>query len=217
MRIKWLGHSCFLFQSEQSAVRILIDPYRAGAYDGAIGYRPVREAVDIVLLTHDHPDHAGLDALPGRPLVVRREASACGVSFDTIEFAHDDQGGNLRGRVQAFLFELDQVRIAHLSDLGCLPTREQYIELEGTQVLLIPVGGRYTLDGPAAWEVCKAVGPNVVIPMHFKTAKVAMDLAPVDPFLALQRRICRIPQTTLRVDAGSLPEAITTVVLTPEN
>jgi len=217
MKIKWLGHSCFLFEASRPRLRILIDPYRAGAYDGAIGYRPVTEQADIVLVTHDHPDHAGVQSLPGRPLVVRGEAVAGGVAFETVELAHDDQQGRLRGGVRAFCFELDGLRIAHLGDVGHPLSERQQERLEGTQILLIPVGGRYTIDGATAWEICRQLRPNLVVPMHFKTAKVAMDLAPVDAFLAGQSRVRRVPQTTLELGPKELPEPITTVVLTPEN
>jgi len=217
MKIKWLGHSCFLFEAARSNLRILIDPYRAGAYDGAIGYRPVRETVDIVLLTHEHPDHAGVESLPGSPLVVRREATARGVPFETLELAHDDQGGRLRGKVRAFIFELDGVKIAHLGDVGHSLSDQQLAALRGTQVLLIPVGGLYTIDATTAWEISQQIQPNLLIPMHFKTSKVAMDLAPVEAFLAPQSRVRRVPQTTLALRSGDLPEPITTVVLTPDN
>ena len=217
MKIKWLGHSCFLFETSRPSLRLLIDPYRPGAYDGAVGYRPITEQVDVVLLTHEHPDHAGTEALPGRPLVVRGEAVAGGVAFETLQLAHDDQDGRLRGHVRAYCFELEGLRIAHLGDLGHRLSERQSKVLAGTQILLIPVGGLYTIDGPTAWQICQDLQPNLVIPMHFKTPQVAMDLAPVDPFLAPQNRVRRVPQTTLELGPKDLPEPITTVVLTPEN
>lgn len=219
MKVKWVGHSCFLIEAGRPALRVLIDPYQAGAYDGAIGYRAVSEHVDIVVVTHDHPDHAGIESLPGRPLIVRREASARGVAFESLELAHDNQGGRLRGKVQAFRFELEGIWVTHLGDLGHQLDQTQAEALRETHILFIPVGGLYTIDGPTAWAVCQQIRPNLVIPMHFRTSRIAMDLDSVDSFLlpSWGRRVERIPHTTLDIDRSSLPEPIVTVVLTPEN
>jgi len=84
-------------------------------------------------------------------------------------------------------------------------------------VLLLPVGGLYTIDAETAWGICRSLQPNLVIPMHFKTPKVAMALESVDRFLALQPRARKISQTTLEIDRETLPEPVTTVVLTPSN
>jgi len=118
MKIKYIGHSCFLLEQKQIPLRILIDPYRAGAYEGALGYRPVRDSADLVLLSHEHPDHSGAEGIPGSPLTIRRSCTARGVAFEALDLPHDPEGGKRRGRVQAFLFELDGIRVAHLSDLG---------------------------------------------------------------------------------------------------
>lgn len=217
MKIKWLGHSCFLLDFRASKLRILIDPYRAGAYDGAIGYRPISDRVDVVLMTHDHPDHSGADTLPGKPLVVRGDAVAQGISFETLELAHDHQNGRLRGKVRAFLFDLEGIRICHLGDLGHELKPTHLEQFKGVQVLMIPVGGLYTINGMEAWTICKQIRPNLAIPMHYKTSKVAMDLEPVEIFLKQQTRVVRASQTTIDLESGSLPEPITTVVLTAEN
>lgn len=217
MKIKYVGHSCFLLEARHAALRILIDPYRAGAYDGALGYRPVKETTDLVLLTHDHPDHSGVEGLPGLPLTVRGSCTARGVAFEALDLPHDSEGGRLRGRVRAFLFEVDGIRIAHLSDLGARLTTQQAQALKGTQVLFVPVGGYYTIDADTAWGICLSLQPNLVIPMHFKTSRVGMPLESVDRFLRFQSKARSIPQTTLEIEKETLPDPVTTVVLTPSN
>lgn len=217
MKIKYIGHSCFLLEQQKNALRILIDPYRAGAYEGALGYRPVRDFADLALISHDHPDHSGAEGIPGSPLTIRGSCTARGVAFEALDLPHDSENGRMRGRVRAFLFELDGIRVAHLSDLGGCLSPPQSQMLKGTHVLMIPVGGHYTIDAETAWGICRSLQPNLVIPMHFKTLKVAMALESVDRFLALQPRARKIPQTTLEIDRDTLPEPVTTVVLTPSN
>ncbi len=217
MKIEWIGHSCFLIQGENPPVRILIDPYIPGAYDGAIGYRPIHTEVDIVLVTHSHLDHGGQESLPGNPLVVRADSSAWGIDFETVDFPHDAEGGGKRGWVKSFVFELDGIQVAHLSDIGDYPEAEKLSRLEEVEILMIPVGGWYTIDGKTAGEICDRVQPNVVIPMHYKTSKVAMALQPVEIFLEGQAKVRQVRQTTLSVSKKELPEPVTCVVLSPSH
>src|SRR5207244_7918721 len=96
---------------------------------------------------------------------------------------HDAKKGAERGKNTAFVIEIDELRVCHLGDLGHVPTADQVEELSGAEVLLVPVGGRTTIDAAAAAEVVSLLEPRIVVPMHFGTEHTGDRLDPLDPFL----------------------------------
>ena len=183
MEIHFLGHACFKFVSS-TGLKIIIDPYESGGFHGRVGYDPVNEDANIVLVTHDHLDHSCVAAVQGNFEILRKSGTVQGIKFDVLEAYHDSVQGTLRGGVvNLFCFELDGIRICHASDLGEFLSEKKIAKLGNPDILIIPVGGFYTLGPNEAAALCKKIAPSVVIPMHYKTEKCGFDIQPVDPFL----------------------------------
>jgi L-ascorbate metabolism protein UlaG (beta-lactamase superfamily) len=215
MKIKWLGHACFLVTG-QGGIRILIDPY---ATSSDLGYLPLRETADLVLVTHNHFDHNNVISVLGQPEVVRRPGHQVvkGITVKGTQAYHDEAGGKQRGGDVLFSFDLDGIAVCHLGDLGHVLTPEQVTEVGGVDILLVPVGGTYTIDAGQATKICEQLKPRIAIPMHYKTAKVKMPLATVDAFTRGKTRVRMIQSSEIDIDARTLPEPTEIVVLEPAN
>lgn len=178
MKIRYLGHSCF--ELAFSGVRIVTDPY-----DG-IGIRLPRISADAVTVSHGHFDHnfvQGVDA----PLVLEREGeySVGGVRITARSCFHDEVKGAKRGKNLIFRYSAEGITVCHLGDLGERLSPALLEEIAPADILLIPVGGTYTIDAAAAKEYAEAVAPALLIPMHYKAKGIDLDIAPVDGFLKL--------------------------------
>lgn len=182
MYITWLKHSCFKFQDKNGgdAVVLVTDPF-----DKSVGPRVPSLEADIVTVSHDHSDHNNISAIKGSPYVVNSagEYDIKGVSILGVEATHDEKNGKERGKITIFRFEIDGIVVTHLGDLGGVLDNKQLEGLVGTDILLIPVGGKYTLDARKAVEVVSQIEPRIVIPMHYKTADSKMDIDGVDKFI----------------------------------
>lgn len=160
MKLTWIGHSCF--KIENNGYSIVTDPYSDGAVPGLA---PVRETANAVYCSHDHRDHNAAD------LVCIEETDAVPFSVKKLDTYHDEAGGTKRGTNVMHIFETGGKKIAHLGDLGCEPEPEQIEALKGMDVVCIPVGGFYTIDGRQAADLIGKIQPRVVIPMHYRDAK----------------------------------------------
>jgi L-ascorbate metabolism protein UlaG (beta-lactamase superfamily) len=216
VRIRYLAHSCFLITASDGT-RILTDPYEAGGYDGAIGYAPINEAADVVVVTHEHADHAAVSEVRGNPLVIRRPARARGVSFDVLEVPHDDAEGAKRGTVRVFRFTVDDIRLCHASDLGRPLTEAERDSLGKIDVLFVPVGGRYTLDAEGANTVIDQLSPRVAIPMHYSTPRIGFPLDPVEKFLEGRKNARRPGRSEIEIPPNGLPRSLQVLVLEPDH
>ena len=192
MNITWLGHDAFLFETEKA--KIISDPYVAGSYDGAVGYKQIDEHVDIAMISHDHPDHGGYQDLPGNPEVVKDPGSVTvkGIPFKGIATFHDKTKGAERGSNTVFIFEVEELRVCHLGDLGHLLDEKTVAEIGEVDILFVPVGGFYTIDHQEAWQVVMALAPGIVFPMHYKTDVLDFPLDQVDTFLEGKSNISKI-------------------------
>lgn len=159
VRITYLGHACFMLES--NGFRVVIDPYKDGMVDGL---PPLKVEANTVYGSHSHADHNWFDAVS---LVDSSEAVP--YSLTEYETPHDDQSGKLRGMNTVRIFDFDSLRIAHLGDLGDFPEENVLSALKNVDCLLIPVGGTYTIDPAMAKKVVDAVDPWVCIPMHYRT------------------------------------------------
>jgi len=167
--------------------RILLDPYQPGAFQGRMGLRAFTEPVDVVVSTHDHLDHFHLDPAFGAPDVVRATATARGIEFRGVRLPHDEVEGAKRGFVMGFRFEIDGLSVVHPGDLGRVPRPEEVRALAPVDVLLLPVGGTFTVGPEEAARTVEALRPRVVVPMHFLWPTVKLALQPLDDFLAVAR------------------------------
>ena len=212
MEITYLAHACFRIVTS-SGLRILTDPYQAGSFDGAMGYDPVTDEVDVVLKSHNHADHAYTEGLAGSPLILDGPGEKDGISFETLSTFHDPELGKLRGPNTVFRFEADGANVVFLGDLGHELDRGQIDSLKPVHVLLIPVGGLYTIDASQAHNIANSLDSLITVPMHFKTPKLGFDIAPVDDFLKLRSNVRKEGGSAITVDASTLPEKAETVVL----
>jgi L-ascorbate metabolism protein UlaG (beta-lactamase superfamily) len=210
MEITWLGHSCFRLRGKDATV--LTDPCAKST-----GYSIGKPTADIVTVSHDHPGHNNVAAVPGSPRVVQGpgEFEMAGVLIMGVRTFHDAEKGEKLGKNTAFVFELDDVLVCHLGDIGHVPTAAQVEELSGVDVLLAPVGGGTTIAGAAAAEIVSMLEPKLVIPMHYKTPAAKDDLEPLDRFLkeigapsALDEK-----QPKLSVTKSTLPQETKVMVL----
>ena len=182
MLIRHIGHAEFLIELE-SGYRIVTDPYDAGC-----GYPVRKEKADAVLVSHHHHDHDAVENVGGTPQVIDAAGQytlAKGVTVTALEAFHDDAQGAKRGKTLLFLLEAEGLRVAHLGDLGCGLNAEQVKALRNPDILMIPVGGFFTIDADTAVDVVRLLKARVILPMHYRTeANAGWPIAPVDDFIA---------------------------------
>jgi len=215
MKVKWLGHACFLLTSD-SGLRIITDPYTTGVF--GLEYAPPAETADIVTVSHDHADHNNVAAVKGSPQVVQGVGSheAKGVRFKGIATAHDESSGKERGANTIFCFALDAINVCHLGDLGHDLSDQAVADIGDVDVLLIPVGGNFTIDAAGAERVCQKLAPKVVIPMHFRNDRCpGFPVARVEDFTRARQQVKTIPSSEVELKKEQLPSGAETMVLKP--
>lgn len=184
MDIIYFGHSSFLLKGKSASV--ITDPFDSDM----VGMKFPKVAADIVTISHDHADHNNADAVADTKKVVPGpgEYEVSGVSILGFKSFHDNKKGEERGKNTIFVIEIDEMRIAHLGDLGHTLSDKLIENLGDIDILLLPVGGHFTIGSSEAVSVLQAIEPNIVIPMHYKTSehkKETFDaLSSVDDFLA---------------------------------
>ncbi|MGB9694995.1 MAG: MBL fold metallo-hydrolase [Caldisericaceae bacterium] len=205
MNIRWLGHSSFYIETDGHT--IITDPYEA-----AIGYPVKFPSADIVTVSHEHSDHNAVQRVGGKPIIIRESVDKVidGIRFKGVGGAHDDDGGLKRGLITMFRIESEGISIVHLGDLGTLLSKEQIDQLLPVNILLVPVGGYFTIDAAKAHKVIESLHPNIAIPMHYKTEYLRFDIAGVEPFL---KDTQYVKKDSLDVTSNTLPEPTTIVLL----
>lgn len=211
MKIKWLGHASFLITSDTGA-KIVTDPYTPGA---RLSYGEIKETADAVTVSHDHGDHNNVAAVQGNPQIVRGTAKVKGIPFKSIATHHDASAGKERGNNTVICFEVDGMRVCHLGDLGRQLTDKEIAELGKIDILLVPVGGFYTIDAKGATEVGNKLAPKVIIPMHFQNEKCAFPISGVDEFLKGKTGVTRLNASETEFKPGKLPATTQIIVLKP--
>ncbi len=208
MEITWLGHSCFKLRDKQAT--LITDPYSPD-----LGYSMGKQAADIVTLSHQHPGHSFAQGISGNHKVVTGpgEYEISNTLIIGVPTFHDNEKGIKRGKNTVYLIEMNEVSICHLGDLGHVPTAEQIEQMSDIDILMVPVGGGATIGATAAVETISLLQPKLVIPMHYKTDVVNVDLLPIDPFLREMGVKEVASQPKLSVTKSSLPIDISVVVL----
>lgn len=181
MKLKWHGHSCFSYAFDDGTV-IVSDPF-----DGSVGYPLCEVRADAALLSHGHYDHNYVQSLQGDPAVIADSAARCvgGVRVRGIDCFHDACQGAQRGKNILFVIEGDGLRIAHMGDLGHIPTPQQCDALQNLDVMLLPIGGTYTITTPEAVEIARMLRPHTTIAMHFRNALCAFPIVDPTEFIRL--------------------------------
>jgi len=206
MVITWYGQACFRLQSGQTTV--VIDPF-----EKKLGLTPPKFEAQIVLVTHEHFDHNNTKDIKGDPLVIDGpgEYETSGVRIRGVFSYHDDTEGSQRGVNTIYVIKMEDIRIVHLGDLGQNRLTEEQLDTLGeVDILMVPVGGIYTLDAKQATEITNQIEPKIVIPMHYKGGE---KLAPVSDFLKKMDFESVIPLSKLVVKKDELGEEMKVVVL----
>lgn len=213
MKIKWLGHAAFLITSD-AQIRIITDPYKSGE---EIKYSPITEEANYVVISHQHTDHNYTDDIRGNPIIIQ----GIGLhqeehfTFKGIGSFHDDKKGSLRGKNTIFCFNVDDINICHLGDLGHLLSQDKIEEIGKVDILLIPVGDPYTIDANRATKLYKNINPKVIIPMHFKTPKLDFPISDVKPFILGKENVKELDSSEIEITKEQLPVDTEIIVLKP--
>ncbi|NMB70053.1 MBL fold metallo-hydrolase [candidate division WWE3 bacterium] len=180
MEITYIGHSCFKIKGKEST--IVIDPY-----DSKVGYKLPKLDADILLVSHKHFDHNNVSGVTGYRLFIDTpgEYETKGVFINGYPTKHDAKDGAESGPNTIFLVELEGVRILHLGDLGHELEQSTLEKIDTVDILMVPVGGKFTIDAELAAKVISSIEPGIVIPMHYKTTDLTgvEGLDSLDKFL----------------------------------
>lgn len=182
MKIEWLGHSCFKL-TESTGISLVTDPFDAKE----MGISMPEVSADIVTISHDHYDHNAIAAVKDCKTVIKTtgDHGVEGVEIFGFKSYHDDKKGLLRGKNIVYRIRMDGVEVCHLGDIG-EELSPMLAELIGSiNILLIPVGGRYTIDAAEAKNYVDKLMPDVVIPMHYMMDGYKTQFDGPDEFLDL--------------------------------
>lgn len=219
MRVEWHGQSAFTL--EGGGEKVVIDPFGDTSGLAARGivfeYPPIAvEGVGLLLVTHEHTDHNGVEAVAGEPHTVRALAGRHETPLGEVlgvASEHDEAAGSERGANTIFVFTLDGTRVAHFGDFGQTRLRrEQRAAIGPVDLLLLPVGGGPTIGAEQAAEIAAERRPRWLVPMHYRTHRTGF-LEPVDEFLGLMDRVERLDGPSF--ETGELPEAEGTLTVVP--
>ena len=215
--IRWHGHACFEIVPS-SGITIVIDPH-----DGAsIGIKPPQVKADIVLITHEHFDHNAYRVVSKdkSEVISSREGEfeVQGVRIKGITAYHDPYKGRRRGSVVMYKIMVDDLEILHMGDVGHILTSEQVNEVGQVDVVMIPVGGTFTIGPEEAWRTLEVLRPRVAIPMHYWISGINLPLMPVDEFVSKASEEWEIvyhDTNQIELSKNALPKKLTVYVLRP--
>ena len=213
MKIKFLGHASFLISSDKG-IKIITDPYKPGSFGGDIKYGPINEETDIVTISHEHDDH-NETKIKGNPSFVRGagKKEVKGITITGVDVYHDESKGEERGSNTIFNILIDDMNVVHLGDLGHKLSSAEASKIGKVDILLVPVGGYFTIDAQTADGVINTLKPKIVIPMHFKTDKCGLQIAPVENFT--KNKNVKKLDGEFEIEKENLPDKTTIYVLTP--
>jgi len=211
MEIMWYGQACFRLRSR--GLVVVTDPYSP-----EIGLKLPRLTATIVTVSHQHEDHNYIDAIKGPPFIISGpgEYEIEGIFVIGVGTYHDAKQGQERGKNTAYLIEFEGLTICHLGDLGHVLTQEQVEQLNSVDILLIPVGGKYTLNGSKAAEVVGLLEPKIIIPMHYKVPGLNVQVEGASRFL---KELAVEPPSKLElltISKSQLPDETRVVLLEPK-
>lgn len=218
MDITYIGHSSFKIKGKN--VTVITDPYQTA--ETGLKF-PKHSASDIVTVSHAHKDHNATEQIEGEPYIIAGpgEYEVKGVGIVGLPTYHDAEKGQQRGRNTIYRIEVDGVAIVHLGDLGHELSNSDIDHLGTVDILLIPVGGIYTIDAKTAQLIINEIEPGIVIPMHYKTEvhdkKLFEEVLPLEEFLKIMGKIDLTPVSKFAVNKDKIPMETTVVVLEPTN
>lgn len=210
MKIEWIGHACFKLTA-QDGTMVITDPY-----DESVGIDMIPLKADLITMSHEHHDHNETSMIVGNPVIAHggELASVSGVTARAVNSWHDDAQGAKRGANFVRIFGIDGLKIVHMGDQGCMPGEDVLEAIEGADVMMIPVGGTYTVDAEGAKAIIERARPRCVIPMHVKTKHCPYPIAKADAFLALMGVQDAHSVGVLEITVGSVAQGV--VLMQPQ-
>ena len=207
MKRKWLGHSCFAITLDDGRV-IVTDPF-----DDSVGYPPLHVTADIALSSHGHFDHNCFAAVEGDPEIINRPGvyERSGVTITGVPSFHDEVRGAKRGENVIFVVEAGNMKIVHLGDLGHQPdTPEQKAAIKDADILLIPIGGTFTITTPEAVKLIETFRPRVAIAMHYQNDCCHFPITDCSEFVAATR--ARVLPNSVEISNNALAGCYTMAI-----
>lgn len=211
MKIQYLGHSSFKLTSS-AGTTIVTDPYSP-----QIGFPMPKVEADAVTVSHHHFDHDNVAAVDGNPHIIDKTSN---YNINEVEISgyksfHDPVGGKMRGENVIFKFRVDGLTVCHLGDLGEECSAEIVERLLPIDVLLIPVGGNYTIDAKAAKEYVKRLMPKIIIPMHYQVKNLKVDIENINAFTDLfdENEIVQFNGSEIEITQNTLNDSAKIIVL----
>lgn len=189
MKITWLGHSSFILE-DSNGIKVLTDPF-----DDTTGYKIFEGTVDVLTISHHHFDHDYTEKVKYSNMIDKTG----NFNFNNVEITglpsyHDKVKGAKRGKNIIFIIEMDGYRICHLGDLGYVLSEDEIKKIGKIDILLIPVGGNFTIDGKEAAKISKCINPHIIMPMHYQTENLSFQLDGLDMFLKYMKngeKVCK--------------------------
>ncbi len=210
MDIYWYGQACFKIKGKNTIV--VVDPFEPD-FTGLKLSKDLEAG--ICLSTHNHQDHNNFNGVSGNPVKISGpgDYEAYGVAIIGVEVFHDKAVGKERGKNTVYNISMDGLNLVHLGDIGHKLTEEQLQSVGSTDILMVPVGGVYTIGSKEAQEVVAQLEPKIIIPMHYRLDGLKFDLGGVEPFLKDMGIEAFEPQSKLTITRDKLPEEPRVVVL----
>jgi len=208
VKITWLGQSSFLLEDSKGRT-LLTDPF-----DATLGYKIYEGSPDIVTISHQHFDHNYTEKLKGNYKIIDKIGiyNSYDIPIKGIPSYHDKNKGAKRGDNIIFTFRMDDYTLCHLGDLGHSLSNNNIDAIGIVDILFVPVGGNYTMDGKEASEVTKRINPKIVIPMHYKTSQASLPLDGVETFLMYMKNALKIGSNTLVIN-DKIKESLSVKIL----
>lgn len=219
MEITYCGHSCFKLKAKDG-LTVFVDPFS----DNDLGRVLPKDVADVLVVTHQHIDHNAKELITGpvkrdKTFLIENEGEyeISGTQFSVSKTYHDKNNGADRGKNLMVSIIMDGINVVHLGDLGHKLSESQVEKLGSVDILLVPVGGKTTLDADEAMEVIKEIQPSLVVPMHYKNVSSGGEyagLATLDSFIEKNKfPLYGEPVHKMKVDSGSLPDDTQVLVM----
>jgi L-ascorbate metabolism protein UlaG (beta-lactamase superfamily) len=214
MKIKWYGHSAFQITTDRGT-RIIIDPYESGAFGGSLAYGRITDEADIVLTSHDHEDHNHIKDIKGKFAHIKKagQYEEREVKINAIPTFHDKSKGQERGANLVFVVSADDIIVVHLGDLGHTLDSGTLQGIGKVDILLVPVGGFFTVDGKEATEIMNDINPAITIPMHYKTESVSFPIEGLDGFIKDKKTVKEVNTSEIVVTKATLQKINEIVIM----
>lgn len=208
MKIRWFGHSFFLVTSGDK--KIVFDPF-----DATVGYSLPQVEANLVIVSHDHFDHNNVSLIKGHPEVIKEPGvyEKNGIKIEVFSTFHDEVGGKKRGKNNVSRLELEGMSLIHSGDLGMIPSDEELSSWKPVDILLLPVGGVFTIDAREAQKLVSKLFPRIVIPMHYRTKYTQMEISTVEPFLRGFKEAKKLNSSEIEITQENLPANLEVWVL----